>query len=154
MERSVYKHLYSIHDVLIAIKHNDTNKCDNDDALITIKAHIVPLLQRIADLEGILFRKTLYIVEHTCPHTQIDAIPRISNEDFDERLLKTKDLLRDINKKLKQVYPNYKMIDETIGNILSLETRRKQFFMIPVQWKENNDPSKVWLAYKPKFEKT
>lgn len=147
MERSVYKYLHSVHDELIAIKYNIKNTCNNDDALI-IKAHIVPMLQRIADLEGILFRKTLYIVEHTCPHTQIDAIPRIFKEDFDERLLKTKDLLCDINKKLKQVHPNYKIIDETIGSILYLETRRKQFFMTPNQWKENNDPSKVWLVNK------
>lgn len=149
MERSVHKYLHSIHDMLIAIKHNDKNKSENDDAYVIIKDHIVPLLQRIADLEGIMLRKTFYIFEHTCPRTQIDAMLRISKERFDERFLNTKALLSDINIKLKQVYPNSKIIDETIGSIIFLETRRKQFFLVPKQWKENNDPSKVWLAYKP-----
>ncbi|MFD3448193.1 hypothetical protein ACFDTO_26730 [Microbacteriaceae bacterium 4G12] len=149
MEHSVYRYLHSIHDMLSAMTHNNKNICDNDDTFVSIKAHIVPLLQLVADLEGILLRKTFYIVEHTCPHTQIEVIPRIFKEAFDEQPRKTKTLLCDINKKLRQVYPNYQIIDETIGSILDLETRRKYFFLIPNQWKKNNDPSKVWLVNKP-----
>ncbi|WP_336480605.1 hypothetical protein [Bacillus sp. FJAT-53711] len=127
--------------------HKDEN---NFDVFVTIKACIFPLLQRIADLEGILLRKTFYIVEHTCPHIQTAAICRISAEGFDGDISKTKALLYNVNKIFKQLYPNgNKIIDETIENILHLETRRKQIFVSSKQWKKNNDPSKVRLLIEP-----
>lgn len=161
MERSIHKYLYAVHDMVASIKNH--HKDDNDDLLVTIKTCVFPLLQIIADLEGILLRKSFYIVEHTCPHTQKEVISVISKEGFDNDTSKTKALLRDIKKDLQQLCPNRnKIINDTIDNILDnilhLETRRKQI-VTPnyqgkrnndhhYQWKKNNDLSKVLLTIK------
>ncbi|SFJ09380.1 hypothetical protein SAMN04488574_106138 [Bacillus sp. 71mf] len=147
MERSIYKYLHAAHDMVAIIKNHHTD--EDDDLLVTIKTCIFPLLQTIADLEGILLRKSFYIIEHTCPRTQIATIPFISKESSHEDTLKTKTLLYDIKKNIKQLCPNRnQIIDETVEKILHLETRRKQVFVPNYQWKKNNDPSKVLLTIK------
>ncbi|MCM3569530.1 hypothetical protein [Neobacillus mesonae] len=102
----------------------------------TIKHGVVPQLQFIADLQRLLLRKIVCLLEQY----QLDDWEFSMEDDSSLQRLKIIELYRGLN----QFCPNDELVDETIESLLKLETQKAKILQSITLFKRNNDPKTVW----------
>lgn len=135
LNNALEQYICAIHKMVNAIEIHRNESGDDSALTEAVKNGVVPLLQAITDMERLLLRKFIFLLEHFQIDENEAAISIPSHRKIN---------IMELNRRLNQICPNDEMIDETIQGMLQLDAQRKLVLESCFQYKRNNDPKTVW----------
>ncbi len=135
LNEALNQSICAIHEMVSAIDIHKNKNRENSGLTDTIKNGVVPLLQAVTEMERLLLRKFIFLLEHfQMGECMIDI------EETSNRKIKIMELYR----MLHCFCPNDNVMNETIETMLQIEEQRKRVIQSFIQCRQDNDPKTVW----------
>ncbi|GHH96901.1 hypothetical protein [Neobacillus kokaensis] len=138
LNTAVNQYINAIYEMVYAISIQKSETADVSAFADSIKNGVIPQLQAILEIERLLLRKFIYLLEYF----PIDGKDTVYEADTLNR--KTK--IVQLNRVLHQLCPNDSVIEDTIEAIFQLDAQKKKVIESFFQCRQKNDPKTVWLS--------